>query len=145
MVRSKRLTSIARIAQSRERDAARLLAARQERLSGQQSRLAELKVYREDYFQRLRSGPGRDQGAGRLREYQRFLSQLDAAIAQLESQLEESRADVEASRQAWLQRHSRTQALDKVVARSRDQERYVEARREQAESDERAQRRRNGD
>ncbi len=140
MIPVKRLKPLVQVAQLSERDAARRFGQIQEQLSGQETRLVELKAYRDDYFQRFRSAASSGLGAGKLQDYQRFLSKLNEAIAQLESSIAETRCDVETSRQGWLMRHTRSKALDKVAEQSRAQEAQFQARQEQSESDDRAQR-----
>jgi flagellar FliJ protein len=128
--------------QGRERDAARDMGRSQRDLDEERARLAELTAYREEYQQRFLEAMRKGLVASGVLEYQSFLARLSEAIEQQQSRVDAGYAQFEASRRQWVQCHQRSNAVDKVVERYRDQERMAVERREQHEADERAQRNR---
>ena len=138
MTRSKRMNPVVRVAEHREKDAARRLGEAQKRLHDQQARLRELIGYRDEYnlkFQRTCSA-GVD--VKQLQEYRLFLSRLNDAIAQQQRVIVKAERDVEQARAGWMSTRTRSQALDKVRDRFIDSERREAERREQADLDERS-------
>ena len=144
MMRSKRLQPVMKVAESRERDAARLLGEAQREREAQEARLAELIAYWDEYARRFHAQGDAGLDAARARDYRVFLSRLNEAIHFQRRRVEQCRLDYEASRQRWLATRARARAVDKAVARCRQQELRVAARREQRECDEYACRGRSG-
>lgn len=136
MSRSKRMQPLVRVAEDRERSAARALGEAQHRLAQNETKLAELIAYREQYSRGFESAGGGGLGARRVHEYRVFLARLGAAITQQSEIVENSRRDCESKRQHWLGIRTRAQALDKVTERYRQVERKMEERREQLDLDE---------
>lgn len=133
--RSQRLTPIARLAERAEHQAAAACGVLRDDMDACSARLEELRAARAGY---LGAGaPGVSVGAGRLRETHRFLNQLDAAIVQLEWQLERKRSSFERQRASWYDKRVRTEALGNVIKRSRLAEHRAELEREQREVDDR--------
>jgi flagellar FliJ protein len=145
MTKSKRLEPVARIAESREQRAAAELARIRQRLEEQEARLKELLAYRDDYARRFEQAGRNGIDAGRMADYRRILIQLGEAIAFQEQRLTALRRDCEQLRRRWSDTHTRTAALDKAIERFRGEERRADDRREQGESDERAQQPGRGD
>ena len=75
--------------------------------------------------------------ASQLQEYRAFLAKLDEAIRQQEKVVAASQASHSNHKDNWKQKHTRTQALGKVVERYQREERKAADRSEQKESDER--------
>ncbi len=138
MTRSKRMQPVAQVAESRQQDAARILADRQRALEEQQRRLDQLNEYRGDYASRFEDG---QEWIGlNVREYRLFLSRLNEAIEEQAARVERARAELEKSRGHWTQCRVHQDAVGKAMDRFRDEERREEERRDQAESDELGQR-----
>lgn len=137
MTRSKRMQSVAEVTANRERDAARRLGEAQKRAQAAEQRFQELLAYRDDYTQQFANGGSLT--TARLQDYRIFLERLNQAVEQQQSLLERANQDCEVLRRRWMEIHTRTQALDKVVSRYRDEERSDSERREQKESDQRTQ------
>lgn len=137
MTRSKRMQSVVEVTANREREAARRLGDAQKRVEAAEQRLQELLLYRDDYTQQFANGASLT--AARLQDYRIFLGRLNQAVDQQLQLLERARQDCEAQRRRWMDIHTRTQALDKVVSRYRDEERSDNERREQKESDQHTQ------
>lgn len=138
-LRSRRLEPIARIADHREQAAARDFGRLQEALVGQEQRLAELRAWWQEYADGLDKQSGR--GSGLMREGRLFLAQLNDAIERQRGLVEHARRDLEAARARWLASRMDHEALDKVVARCKDEEGRHARRGEQREQDECAARR----
>lgn len=138
MTRSKRMNPVVKVAEHREKDAARRLGQTQERLQQQQARLQELVGYRDEYNLKFQQTCGAGVDVKQLQEYRMFLSRLNDAIAQQHRTIASAEREVEQARAGWLRTRSRSQALDKVRDRFIDAERRDAERREQADSDERS-------
>ncbi len=136
MTRSRRLQPIARIADRRQQDAARVLKESREELDRNETRLEDLRAYREEYRNRFnRTGIG-GIGASRMKGYLAFLAKLDEAIHQLELLIAASEQHCEAKRDEWIASRARFKALDEVISRYRRAERRTQLRREQRNADE---------
>lgn len=133
-LRSRRLAPIARIADHREQAAARDFGRLQEALVAQEQRLAELRTWWQEYADGLDKQSGR--GSGLMREGRLFLAQLNDAIERQRGLVEQARRDLEAARARWLASRMDHEALDKVVARCKDEESRRVRRGEQREQDE---------
>lgn len=141
MTRSKRMQPVQRLAQNREQQAVRRLGESQQRLQLQQSKLEELRAYRDQYARDFENSGGAGLGAARVQDYRVFLNRLNEAIRQQEAVIAESRVRHEQSRQRWVESRSENQAIDKLVDRYRLEESKQRERREQKEQDDRAHRR----
>jgi len=140
MTKSERLQPIVRVSESRERQAVRKLAEAMQRQQQAEARLKELQDYRGEYERTFQRDARQGMGAEKLRDYRAFVAQLNFAIEQQSKKVSEAAAFSEEARRAWLKTRTRSQALDKVVENHRRDERRSEARREQRDSDEHAQR-----
>jgi flagellar FliJ protein len=100
----------------------------------------ELKHYREEYERQFAARAGLGMGATALRDYQVFLARLSEAIRQQTDLAARARTERDAERARWQEAAVRAKAVDHVIERWRLEERRVLERKEQRESDERAQR-----
>ena len=101
-----------------------------------EDRLTQLQQFREDY---RRDVAGEGQGlidAFRLRDFNAFISRLDAAIAQQHSHLMDLRQQADGLQEHWLTERRRADAVEKVVDKQRAAVRRDEASAEQRASDE---------
>ena len=136
MTKSERLQPIVRVSESKERQAARMLAEALKRQQDVETRLKELQVYREEYEQLFQRNSRSGVGAEKLRDYRAFIAQLNQAIGYQEQKVSAAVTACAAARAAWLKTRTRCQALGKVVDGHRREERRGEERREQNDSDE---------
>ena len=136
MSRSKRLQPVQRITEKREQDAARALGEAQQHLEQLKWQLKELESYREEYRNHYQHSGRNGFSAQQLVQQQQFLAHIDKAIEQQQHAIHQAEAACEERRQRWFQARGRTQALDKVAERYRDDERQAQNRREQKENDE---------
>jgi flagellar protein FliJ len=134
------LTLLIERARSRS-EAAQLRFANLQRLVGQaRAHLAMLRQYAQEYNERARCRPGDDRDPSAERNQMAFLERLEQAVAAQvrELALRENAANAGAGELALCQRKHKS--LQTLALRRVDQERRVEARRDQKNTDEFAQR-----
>ena len=139
MKKTQRIDMVQRVLGDHERRRAEALAVCERRVSEAQAKLQELESYRGAYVQEFaRRAQAGLNGAG-VREYQVFLCRLDEALqhqAQILAQAETTRS---AELENWRIAARRAAAVDTVAEHWRADERRVQERREQHETDERSQ------
>ncbi|HEY0683070.1 MAG TPA: flagellar export protein FliJ [Steroidobacter sp.] len=143
MTRAKRLEPVQHIVDEAQKRLALSVVAFEKRVLDGEAKLAELERYKAEYEQGLSQRAGRGIGATELRDYQAFLAKLAEAIKQQQALVNRARAEHQAERLKWQDALRRSKALGHVVERWHAEERHVSDRREQRESDERAQRKTN--
>jgi len=139
MTRSKRMQPVQRIAEMRERDAARELGNAQRVLQEQEGRLAELRAYQAEYARNFETLGSAGISAARFQEYQRFMASLNQAIEQQQVVVQNAIRACNQRKQLWQQAYGKSKSLDKVVERYCEQEQYEQGQREQKAVDEMAQ------
>ncbi len=143
--RAARLAPVVDMASKAERDAAAQLGRCQQQLLAAQQKLAELERYRNDYQQQWISQGQKGVSGQWLMNYQRFLSQLETAVAQQANSVTWHREAVDKARLNWQERYARLEGLRKLVERYLEEARQAEDKREQKQLDELAQRTRRQD
>ncbi|ELI9043329.1 flagellar export protein FliJ [Pseudomonas aeruginosa] len=143
--RAARLAPVVDMASKAERDAATQLGRSQQQLLAAQQKLAELERYRNDYQQQWISQGQKGVSGQWLMNYQRFLSQLETAVAQQANSVTWHREAVDKARLNWQERYARLEGLRKLVERYLEEARQAEDKREQKQLDELAQRTRRQD
>ena len=136
MVPSKRFKPVHRVAESRENKAARALGESQRKMREHTGRLEELKQYHCEYLERFRNASREGLSVPQMQEYRAFLMKLETAIRDQEKVLQMSRRECTGKKDAWQEKHIRTQALGKAMDRFRKAENKVEVSREQQATDE---------
>ena len=137
---SKRFEPVQRVAQSREQKAARELGSSKQHVQDQEHRLEQLKLYHQEYLERFQKAASSGISAAQLQEYRAFISKLELAISEQEKAVLASQQACSDRKQAWQQKHTRSQALGKAMDRFKRAERQARDKREQKESDDRSQR-----
>jgi flagellar protein FliJ len=140
MKRAKRLEPVQQIVDDAQRRLALSVAAFEKRVLEGETKLQELQRYKGEYEQQFSQRAGRGIGATDLRDYQAFLARLAEAIRQQQALVTRARAEHQAERLKWQEALKRSKALGHVVERWQAEERHMNDRRDQRESDERAQR-----
>ncbi|HEY0942781.1 MAG TPA: flagellar export protein FliJ [Steroidobacter sp.] len=140
MKRARRLEPVQHIVDEAQKRLAMSVAAFEKRVLDGEAKLGELERYKAEYEQSFTQRAGRGIGATELRDYQAFLAKLAEAIKQQQALVSRARDDHQIERQKWQEALKRSKALGHVVERWQAEERHVTERREQRESDERAQR-----
>jgi flagellar FliJ protein len=75
-----------------------------------------------------------------MRDYQTFIARLGEAVEQQDGIVAQLRGDCERARSQWREAAAKKSAVGKVIERAHAEEVQLEARRQQREADERAQR-----
>lgn len=140
MKRARRLEPVQQIVDDAQRRLAMSVAAFEKRVLEGEAKLQELTRYKGEYEQQFSQRAGRGIGVTDLRDYQAFLARLSEAIKQQQALVQRARAEHEAERMKWQEALKRSKALGHVVERWKAEERHMNDRRDQRESDERAQR-----
>lgn len=134
------MAPVVEMAEKAEREAALQLGRAQGLLGQAQGKLADLENYLQGYQQQWISEGQRGVSGQWLMNYQRFLSQLDVAIAQQQQAVTWHRGNLDKMRDVWQQRYARLEGLRKLVQRYLDEARLAEDKREQKLLDELSQR-----
>ncbi|GAB6389696.1 flagellar export protein FliJ [Stutzerimonas marianensis] len=128
------------MAERAERDAARLFGQGQTQVAQAEAKLEELRQYFSDYQQQWLNQGSQGVSGQWLVNYQRFLSQLESAIAQQQRSLDWHRNNLDKLREQWQQRRARLDGLRKLVDRYLQEARTAADKREQKLLDEFSQR-----
>jgi flagellar FliJ protein len=141
MTRAKRMKPVQNLYDDTERRLAAALATIERKVADAEAKLQELERYRSDYDKQFAQLAGGGIGVTALRDYQAFLARLSEAIRQQQAVVKRAQSERDAERQRWQEAAKRAKALGHVVEQWQTEERQASNRREQHESDERAQRR----
>lgn len=141
MKRTERIAPVQAMFSTDEKGRARELGAAQQRLDTATARLAELRKYHDDYMDSFARQARDGRGVSALRDFQVFLSRLKLAVQQQEQIVVQARDELAAHTGRWQLAARKSKALDTVVGRWHGEERLVESRQDQKQTDERAQRR----
>lgn len=140
MSRAKRLQPVQELVDDAEKRLAQSVAGFERRVSEAEAKLLELERYRGEYEQQLNARAAQGIGVTDLRDYQAFLARLGEAIRQQRSLVQRACNERDAERLRWQDAARRVKALDHVVGQWQAEERRTLDRREQRDTDERAQR-----
>jgi len=138
--RAKRLEPVQHIVDEAQKRLAMSVAAYEKRLLDGEKKLNELVSYKAEYERGFQQRAATGIGVMEMRDYQAFLARLAEAIKQQQALVNRARAEHEAERVKWQEALKRSKALGHVVERWQAEERHVADKRDQRESDERAQR-----
>ncbi|MGE0115371.1 MAG: flagellar export protein FliJ [Steroidobacteraceae bacterium] len=142
MKRADRLEPVQKIVDDTERRLAEHYAAAERLLQVSEQKLQELNSYRDDYTQGFARRAGDGMGARDLVDYQAFMVRLNEAINQQSQVVQHARNECEVQRKRWQEAAQRAKALGHVIESWQQEELRASNRRDQRETDERAQRRR---
>jgi flagellar FliJ protein len=134
------MAPVQRVLDQKEKDRARELGEARTRLTAAETKLNDLEQYRQDYEQTFQQRAKVGQPVRALRDFQVFLARLDQAIQQQRQIVSAIQKDVSGHSTLWQSAALKVKAVDSVVDRWQGEERRAEGRREQKETDERAQR-----
>jgi flagellar FliJ protein len=140
MTRTKRIAPVQTLFDDNERRLAQSLAAYERRVTDSETKLGELERYRSEYEKQFTHSAGRGMGVTELRDYQAFLARLSEAIRQQRTLTQRAQIERDAERQRWQEAARRAKALEVVVDGWKAEERRAIDKRDQRETDERAQR-----
>jgi flagellar FliJ protein len=139
MKRSERMEPVQQVLEGTEQARARELTEGQKRLAAAAPKLTELSAYHGEYLRAYRQRAEAGTGITRLRDFQAFLARLEQAMSQQEKVVATAREAVTAQRRNWQGAARQVKAVESVVDRWRRDEVKAGERRDQKETDERAQ------
>jgi flagellar protein FliJ len=134
------MAPVQRVLDKKERDRAQELGEARARLTAAESKLRDLEQYRQDYEQAFQQRARAGQPVRALLDFQVFLARLDQAIQQQRQIVVAAQTDVSGHSTLWQSAARQVKAVDSVVDRWQGEERRAQDRREQKDTDERAQR-----
>ena len=140
MTRAKRLQPVQKVIDEVERRCAEQLSASESRVAAMENKLQELERYRADYQRAYTDRVSSGISSAGLRDYQLFLARLAEAIRMQTQAVTAARAERDQERGRWQESARRSQAIEHVVENWRAEDRRAADRRDQRDSDERAQR-----
>jgi flagellar FliJ protein len=139
MRRSERMAPVQQVLEGTEQARARELGDGQKRLAEAEAKLTELAAYHGEYLRAYRQRAEDGTNVTKLRDFQAFLARLELAMSQQEKVVAAAREQVANQRRNWQGAARQVKAVESVVDRWRGDEAKAGERRDQKESDERAQ------
>ncbi len=133
---SQRLKPIKRLADNREKLAARSLGKSVEASRIETERLEQLIVYRNEYLLSMAHKSEEGMSGDQLHQYHQFLTKLDAAIKQQQEVVQQSTQSLVRSKQDWKSDNSRATAIDKAIKKLESKEQLIRDKKETAQVDE---------
>lgn len=140
--RSKRLTPIVKLTADKEQAELTRLAHLQQNLQACENKLQQLLVFKQDYQSRYATAERAPTQIISLQNYQVFLQQLDIAIDQQRSLIQQHQQAVQLQRKHYLQAKQKASAMSQLQDRIQQQIQVMESKSEQKTLDESNQRRR---
>jgi len=142
MTPTERFKPIQKIVSHKERKAAAALGESLKQREAATQRLDELRQYLAEYHERFARAAASGLSSRQMIEFQVFIGKLETAIAQQEQIVAQSQLRCDNSKAQWRGRYTKSKAMDNAVDRMHRAESEDRDRKEQSESDERAQRKR---
>ncbi len=140
MTRGERLDVVQQVADRKERERAERLAEAERNAIEAEQKLVALERYRNEYEEQLKTRGAAGVEASGVREFQAFLARLGEALVAQRQLLAAARSTRDQLLNSWREAAQRAQVVQTLAGRWQDEERRVEDRRDQRESDELAQR-----
>ncbi|MDC6383209.1 flagella biosynthesis chaperone FliJ [Pseudomonas sp. 15A4] len=138
--RAGRLAPVVEMAEKVEKAAVQRLGHFQGQVRLAETKLGELDKFRSDYQQQWIDKGAHGVSGQWLMNYQRFLNQLETAVAQQRQSLAWHQNNLNKARDEWQKAYARVEGLRKLVQRYIDEARALEDKREQKLLDELVQR-----
>lgn len=138
---SQRLQVLLRLAEMKEQNAARQLAADSDRLQQAKEQGRQLAVYEKDYQQGYVERGTQPLTRQHLLNYQGFFRQLEHVQTQQQRTIEQRDREREAARLQWIEQYSRRRLLTRVRERRLAQEQLKAEKKLQSEIDDHTTRR----
>ncbi len=136
MKRSSRFEKIAHINQSIQNASGALFANVMSNYQFHENRLKHLRIYREEYQDRLNSKMQESLSVSELQDYQYFFSSLEQAIEQQAEKVSEIAAELENAKSTWLKHKRDTDKISRAAENMRSLEYSINVKNEQKELDE---------
>jgi flagellar FliJ protein len=133
------MAPVQQVLEGTQQSRARELADGQQRLAEAEAKLEELRTYAGEYQRAYRQRAESGTGITKLRDFQAFLARLEQATSQQEKIVTLARDQVAMQRRNWQGAARQVKAVETVVEQWRSVEAKAGERRDQKDSDERAQ------
>lgn len=134
----RRLQPAVQVAGTQEDKAVKALAEQQRHLAQNQAQLQQLLSFRHDYLGQFQSVGQSGISGRRLHNYQVFLASLDTSITQSQRHVQVLEQGLQQKHSAWIQCRAKSHALKEILRNYQVAQNQAIARREQADTDERA-------
>jgi flagellar FliJ protein len=134
------MQTVERVVSDVEKKRAEALAARERHVTECESKLQELESYQKSYAEQFHTRAGAGIGAAGLRDFQTFMLRLGEAVKQQTQLVAKAKADRDAERTVWQHAAQRKEAVGGLVERWQVEERKLQDKQDQRDTDERAQR-----
>jgi flagellar FliJ protein len=134
------MQTVERVVSDVEKKRAEALAARERHVNECESKLQELESYQKSYAEQFHTRAGAGIGAAGLRDFQTFMLRLGEAVKQQTQLVAKAKADRDAERTVWQHAAQRKEAVGGLVERWQVEERKLQDKQDQRDTDERAQR-----
>ena len=133
--RSERLKPIVQLTDYREKSSAVALSKTKGAHLFLEKRLKELLNYRENYMLLLQRKAEQGIGGAEFCRYQKFLQQLDSAVAQQKNSIEQSLKNLQQKTNGWKNKRQKKQVMRKVVSHIKKEEQQIVQKKQQKEFD----------
>lgn len=140
MPRIRQLKTASGVFENDERRKAQRLASSERAVLMSEAKLAELGSYRDAYLRDFSTRAGGGMNAARARDYQAFLARLEEALREQTEIVARARTQRAELLDKWRGAARQSAAVDRALERGLTEEQRRDDRREQFDSDERAQR-----
>ena len=144
MKKSRNLQAVVAFKTLQENQALRELGQCQQKQQTFELQLEELAKYRRDYHEKYQSLCSSGVAVEQLLEFRSFISKLDRAVVEQQSQLKTLEMELQAKREKWRSAHQGAESMHKVNKKIRANQRRREQLREQMEMEDRGARNNNG-
>ncbi len=139
MTRSNRMKVVHNYAQTKETEAATVASSSRNAFEQQKDRLNQLHDYRQEYWTKLSNSKSTHFNAASLQDYRIFISRIDQAIEQQKQVVNTAEKDHEVKQQDWMQKRTKSKAIETVVTNLEEKERKHAQKVEQNTMDEQGQ------
>ncbi len=136
MVRSQRLKPIKKMAQTKEKSAAKALGESLEKQRVENSKLEQLECYKKEYLNEMEYKIRQGVTGATLQHYHHFLNKIDQAIIQQNEVLKQCGEQLSYVQGQWQDKRSRSRAITQVMDKMQDSEKKIINKKEATQNDE---------
>lgn len=130
------LSPLVDLAHQKNEAATRKLGKLNQQQQNAQAKLAALQQYRREYQQQFQQAAQQGMSPMDMQNFQRFIERLDQAIRQQQDEIERARVSVQHGRKELLDSTRKMRSFDTLAQRHADNEKKIENKIEQRQSDE---------
>lgn len=130
------LSPLVDLAHQKNEAATRKLGKLNQQQQGAQAKLAALQQYRREYQLQFQEAAKQGMSPMDMQNFQRFIERLDQAIRQQQGEIERARVSVQHGRKELMDTTRKMRSFDTLAQRHADNEKKIEEKIEQRQSDE---------